>query len=243
MVEVPHHLFHHVALTEEYTAARYREEAQAAIDDIRGRGRSAIVVGGSGLYLKALTHGLADLPRDETLREELASKPLDELVAELTRLEPAAAARVNLRNPRYVTRALEIALLTGESGEDKRKEWDKPVEDLGLALCRERGDLYERINQRVVKMLAEGALEEARALPRDISSTAGKAIGLREIQAYLRGEHDLAETTAVIQQRTRRYAKRQLSWFRREACFVPLDWPAEETPEAVASRVAQLRHL
>ena len=223
MARVPHHLVGTVSLTESFNVARYLEAALAAITDIRSRGKLPIVAGGTGLYIRALTRGLADIPAgSDELRAELASVPLPELLVRLEALDPEAAAAIDTKNPRRVLRALEVCLISGKPFSSFRQEWQTEPFFHGVLLERNREELYERIDRRTVAMFKEGVVEEVRtALADGVSATAEQVIGWREIVALLRGELTQAEAIATIQQITRRYAKRQLTWFKREPLLVP----------------------
>ena len=218
----PHHLYEMIPLNEDYNVARYAQEAEAVIEAIQLRGRRPIVVGGSGLYLKALTHGLADTPAGEAdFREALETLSEQARVTWLEKLDPVGTERMNLRNPRYVMRALEISLLSGVPASVLKSRWqrDDPTDVEGISILWEREDLYARINGRVKEMLEAGVLKEIASLPKTISGTALKAIGVREFQRHLAGEWSLDEAVTAIQQASRRYAKRQTNWFRRESVF------------------------
>jgi len=232
---VPHHLYGVLPLTESCDAQRYHEMALPVIEDIARRGKVPVVVGGSGLYLKSLTHGLAPLPQgDEAMREKLRARPLEEKVAELLALDPQAAETVNLRNPRYVERALEICLLTGKPQSELRRSFSdaEPVQR-GICLCWPREELCRRIDARTIQMFESGLIDEVAALG-PLSPTAEKAIGIREVRALLAGECTREEAISAMQAATRQYAKRQATWFRREKCFQPLNMP-----EAGAMETAQ----
>lgn len=229
---VPHHLYGVLSLEERCDAARYADLARRTLAELKARGKVALVVGGSGLYLKALTHGLAELPSDPAVRAELAARSLEENFAELQRRDPEEAARINRHNPRYVERALEICRLTGQPVSQLRQTWKGPdPEELrGVALVWPREALHARINARTEVMLTAGALEEVMRVER-ISITAEKALGFRELRALAAGEMTREEALARIQQATRRYAKRQMTWFRREKWlhFLQVD-PTEPFP-------------
>lgn len=222
LARVPHHLIGEVSLSETFDVARYRVLAEGRIAEIAARGCVPVIVGGTGLYVRALTHGLADLPTaDAELRAQLESQPLDDLVAELSRLDPDATARMDLKNPRRVVRALEVCLLTGKPFSSFREQATPMRPVRGVLLERDRAELYARIDQRTVQMFAAGVIEEVRASG-PVSATAAQAIGFREIEALLRGELNEPECIARIQQQTRQYAKRQMTWFRRESHFAPV---------------------
>ncbi len=219
MAAVPHHLYGSVPLTEDLDAAKFARMAQNCVAEIEARGKPAIVTGGSGLYIKALTHGLSPLPpADAGLRAELDALTAEERVSRLLALDPAAGQSVSLTNPRYVQRALEIAILTGRPVAAQRTSFATGPRPgvRGIFLHRDRDELYARINARTLAMLEDGALDEVRTLPPEISTTAAKTIGLRELRAVLAGQMALSDAIAAIQQTTRRYAKRQETWFRRE---------------------------
>ena len=217
----PHHLFSKIAPGTHCNAGQYIGMAAPVISEIQSRGRVPIVVGGSGLYLKFLTHGPSPLPRaDEQLRAEMDSRSLDDLLAELERLDPTEAAQVSRSNRRYVSRSLEICLLSGGKVSELRDGWARKTMALdaslkGVWLVRERAELHHRIALRTKQMLAEGAIEEVRALD-GIGGTWEKAIGVKEIRRLLSGEISLAQCQELIVFATRQYAKRQETWFRRE---------------------------
>src|SRR5438552_4681720 len=247
--KAPHHLIGTVPLSEEMNAEKYRRAAMRAIDQINSRGRLAIVVGGSGLYIKALTHGLAPLPEaDSKLREKLNAMSLDDLRCQLAKLDPEAVQKIDTKNRRRMVRALEICLLSGKSisealaarstvaeGDDPGNVADgrprsapaatgaeSTILATGVFVFRDREELYERINQRVEIMFNRGVIEEVRDAG-VISATASQMIGLREIRQLLAAKESLTQCITEIQQATRRYAKRQLTWFRRQTNFLPLN--------------------
>jgi tRNA dimethylallyltransferase len=230
-----HHLIGSVPLTEEMNAEKYRRAAMRAIEEINLRGNLAIVVGGSGLYIKALTHGLAPLPEsDPELREKLNAMSLDDLRAQLVEVDPETARKIDLKNRRRVIRALEICSLTGKPVSAQRLcEGASHIEAAtGAFVFRDRQELYERINQRVEMMFERGVIEEVRTAG-ETSQTASQMIGLREIRELLAGKKSIPQCIAEIQQATRRYAKRQLTWFRRQTNFSPLNLSFLTHKEAV----------
>lgn len=242
LARVPHHLYSVLPLTERCDAQRYHDLALPVIHDIAARGRVPIVVGGSGLYVKALTHGLAPLPQgDEAMRAELRARPLDDKVQHLLALDPDAATTVNLQNPRYVERALEICLLTGRPQSALRQTFaQQTAQGRGIALCWPRAALCARIDARTRQMFARGIIAEVAALG-ELSATAEKAIGIREIRAHLAGTATQEETITAMQTATRQYAKRQATWFRRETCLRPL--ALDETTSPAAALENALRFI
>jgi len=239
LAKAPHHLIGTTSLHEEMNAEKFRRLALRAIEEINSRGRLAIILGGSGLYIKALTHGLAPLPAsDQKLREKLNAMTLDELRSQLIEFDPETARKIDVKNRRRVMRALEICLLAGKpasqivAGADLSAVALAKVDDSGLPgspipaagvfVFRDRQELYARINQRVEAMFEKGVIEEVRASGAT-SATALQMIGLREIRELLEGRMSLLQCIAQIQQATRRYAKRQLTWFRWQTNFSPLN--------------------
>ncbi len=235
---VPHHLLGILPLSETCDVASFAKTAKEKIAAISTRA-IPLVVGGSGLYLKAITHGLAPTPPgDPDLREKLDAFSLEELCDQLRELDPEGAEKTNLENRRYVTRNLEICLLTGEPASKLKSEWANESPDIvAFYLKREREDIYERINRRTVQMFAGGVIEEIAGLPGDISTTAEKAIGLRQIRELIAGEIDEAECVAQIQQITRRFAKRQEGWFKRETLFDPVELGKDDRATDIAIQI------
>jgi tRNA dimethylallyltransferase len=222
--KAPHHLIAVMPLTAEMSAQKFRELALSTIEEIKARGKRTLVVGGSGLYLKALTHGLAPLPQvDLKLRAELNALSLDQLNARLLAVDPLRAETIDRHNRRRLVRALEIFAQTKKPASAQRTEWQTEAGSApGVFLFHDRNDLYARIDQRVAAMFRSGAVEEVAAV-QEISVTARKALGYEQIRNFLAGKISETECAATIQQLTRRYAKRQLTWFRRQTTFEPLN--------------------
>jgi tRNA dimethylallyltransferase len=239
LAKAPHHLIGTMPLSEEMNAEKYRRAATRVIDEIHSRGKLALVVGGSGLYVKALSHGLAPLPEaNPKLRQKLNAMSLDELLSQLNELDPQTARKIDVKNRRRLVRALEICLLIGKpasevvaGGADPGRP-GSPIPATGVFVFRDREELYERINQRVEAMFENGVIEEVGASGAT-SATASQMIGLREICELLEGRMSLSQCIAEIQQATRRYAKRQLTWFRRQTNFLPLNLSLLSHDEAV----------
>ena len=270
--KVRHHLVGSVSPAEEMNAAKFRSLASAVINEIESRGKLPIVVGGSGLYLKALTHGLSETPAaDAQLRNELNQLGLDELRQRLEQLDPKAAEEIDLKNKRRVVRALEIGLLTGRPVSEQREKWKQEItpqrsggfpaaeatvnrrsgdrrslsqelapSSRGVFVFRDRDDLYARINRRVEEMFKDGVIQEVAKAER-VGATASKMIGFREIKENLQGNLPINRCVSAIQQATRRYAKRQLTWFRRQPNFESLNLSLLTYNEAVEWMVACAR--
>ena len=229
LAKAPHHLIGTVPLSEEMNAEKFR----AAAEKILRRDKPMVAVGGTGLYVKALTHGIAKLPgANQKLREKLERTTSEELFRSFRALDPIGAEKIDSQNRRRLIRAVEVCLLTGKPFSEQRTEWSESAPQSCVLLERERRDLYARINQRVEEMFAAGVVEEVRAA-KDIGPTAEKTLGLRDIQALIAGEISEAECIARIQQSTRHYAKRQLTWFRGQSNFPSLNLSAHDPAEAV----------
>jgi tRNA dimethylallyltransferase len=210
---VRHHLISLLPPTELGNAARYAHSAIQILRELNQSGQIPLVVGGTGFYLKALTHVLPDLPgRSADLRTEFGSMPLPALLEKLRQLDPVSFEQIDRHNRRRVERALEVCRLTGRPF----SSFENPVSGakfVALWLNWPRDELYVRIDARVDRMLASGAIEEVAAAG-PIGVTASRMIGLTEIRQYLRNEITLAQCAEAIKQATRQYAKRQLTWFR-----------------------------
>jgi len=239
---IPHHLVDVVPLSQSFNVAQYLDAATRCAKEIASRGKIPFVVGGTGLYIRALTRGLSDLPEaDAAIRAELEASSLEDLQARYTSLDPDGATRIDLKNKRRLIRAIEVCLLTGKPFSSFRDEWKTaPATPVGFFLTRDRDDLYERINRRVETMFNNGAVLEEVRRAQDIGATAGQVIGLREIQAHLRGEMSERQCIERIQQATRRYAKRQLTWFKSEAAlFREVNLTSRPDPESIVELVSR----
>jgi tRNA dimethylallyltransferase len=241
---VPHHLIDVCEVSEVFDAKQFIEMASRAIADIHMRGRNVLVVGGTGLYVRALRQGLFEgPPRNEGLRGRLEKMSAVQLFEELERLDPATAMRIDRHNPRRLVRALEVFHETGKSISELQKEWGREVGDvapMGFMLNRDRKDLHARIERRIDQQITAGWVEEVRRLLEnglEKNPTAMQAAGYRELAAYVRGDLSLAEAVALIKTRTRQLAKRQLTWFRREPQLDWLELGREELPSITVKRI------
>jgi tRNA dimethylallyltransferase len=220
---VPHHLVDVCDLRERFDAARFIRLAQRAAEEIQGRGQTPIFCGGTGFYFTALLDGLGEAPpADEGLRAELAATPLAGLLTELQNRDPAMFEKIDRKNPRRVVRAIEVIRLTGKKTSDQRNPWEASrgqAHQGGLfCLTRAADDLRHRIEIRVDEMFARGLVAETRqllGLGLAENQNAMQAIGYRQVVEHLRGERSLEETIELVKIRTRQFAKRQLTWFRR----------------------------
>lgn len=223
---IPHHLMDFLEPSQPFSVAEYVEMAKEKIADIHSRGKLPVIVGGTGLYIDSLVNNIqfTESEGDPALREQLqnyaAEHGNEALWNLLNEKDPEAAANVHFNNVGRVIRAIEMIETTGKTKTEQLKESRRepsPYNTLYLALnYRDRETLYDRINRRVYIMLENGLEEEARfLLEHGYAPTAAQAIGYKEMFGYLKGEETLEEAIEKIQQGSRRYAKRQLTWFRR----------------------------
>jgi tRNA dimethylallyltransferase len=235
---IPHHLIDIVDPTEEYTAAHYARDAAAAVRDVQARGRLPILAGGTGFYYRALTRGLFPGPgRDAALRQRLeaiaARRGVGFLHRMLHRVDPPSASRIQPRDLKRLVRALEVFFLTGRPLTTHFAETVSPlpeVEVVGVALRLPAAQISERVTRRVDEQFERGLLVEIRGLlARGVPESARPFGGLvyRQALEHLHGVRDEAATRALIAQENRRYARRQLIWFRKEPNLSWFDGPGE----------------
>jgi tRNA dimethylallyltransferase len=227
---VPHHLLDVANPDEPFDAARFAELARPVIENLHSQGKIPLIVGGTGLYVKVLTRGICDgatgdlKVRDQLFRE-LVERGLPRLHEELLRVDPDAGRRIHPHDRQRIVRALEVYRLTGRpiSSLQSRHRFSRNIySSVKVFLCRERKALYERIDHRVQQMMDEGLTEEVRRL---LEMGYGpelkpmQSLGYKQVAAYLRGSGSLDSAIFEIQRATRRYAKRQLTWFRSDPEF------------------------
>jgi tRNA dimethylallyltransferase len=246
---VPHHLIDICDLQETFDAAQFVRQAQLAVTEIQGRDRTPIFCGGTGLYFKALLDGLGEAPAtDPQLRAEIEAAPLETLLEELRARDPVTHEKIDRQNPRRVIRAIEVIRLTGKPFSEQRAEWQsqagRPEAKNFFVLTRPSADLHARIKVRVDEMFRRGLVAEtAQLLQHGLreNKTAMQAIGYRQVVEHLRGERGVAETIELVKIRTRQFAKRQLTWFRRHARPQGIELkPDESVREALAKVLAGL---
>ncbi len=249
---VPHHMLDLLPPGENYSVSRYVEEASAVCEDIIGRGRVPVVTGGTGLYIDALLAGrrFAGLSGEDSSLQKKLNEDYDrlggeEMLRRLRETDPARAEKLTPGDRRRIIRALEVFGITGEtiSAHDAQSREQAPAFDALYTVLefRDREKLYRRIEQRVDRMYQDGLLEEVQLLEKagiPEESTCLQAIGYRQAMQILRGELDQEEAVRITKQATRRYAKRQLTWFRRHGDALRL-CPDELSPEEMADRVCE----
>lgn len=231
---VPHHFVGTLNLDDYYSAARYESEAMSLLERLFAVRDIVVLSGGSMLYVDAVCQGIDDIPTisdsvRQRMRERYENEGLETLTAELERLDPAYFAQCDIRNPKRVIHALEICHMTGRTYTSfrVRKVKERPFRIIKIGLCRERGELFDRIGRRTDQMLSAGLLDEARrVLPhRDCNSL--NTVGYKELFKYLDGEWTLDFALEKIKRNTRVYAKKQMTWFKKDpeiAWFHPDKW-------------------
>jgi tRNA dimethylallyltransferase len=221
MAGIPHHFINNLSISDDYSAGRFENEAVDSIDDIINRKKLPVLVGGSGLYLKAVLEGIDPLPADEAVKAELEglrdTKGLEALQAELKEKDPEHYRRIDLKNPRRVVRALEIVRLTGATMEEmqKGKAKARSFTPLIIGVNMDREKLYDRINMRVDNMMNDGLEKEVKALLPFREKQAMQTVGYRELVTFFEGQISRERAIELIKRNTRRYAKRQLTWLRK----------------------------
>ncbi|AKU27785.1 tRNA (adenosine(37)-N6)-dimethylallyltransferase MiaA [Anoxybacillus geothermalis] len=244
---IPHHLLDIKEPCEPFSVVEFQRLCRALIADISARGRLPIIVGGTGLYIQAAIYDyqFSDAPSDEAYRRALrqlaAEQGVEALHRQLEAVDPESAARIHPRNVRRVIRALEVYHSTGKPFSEWQRGQQKQLlyEAAIIGLTAERSVLYRRINERVDQMIAEGLVDEARALYdrgfRDCQAV--QAIGYKELYDYFDGRVSLEEAVEQLKQNSRRYAKRQLTWFRNQ---MPVEWFDMTDAKMFTARVEEI---
>ncbi len=244
--KVPHHLIGIVSIEKEFDVAAYNKKALAAIRSIQKKKKIPVIVGGSGLYMGILLDGIFEEgPKNIKIRRELESLAMKEgkevLFQKLLDCDPQAAARIHPNDLKRMIRALEVYLTNQKPLSDLQRNrqglWGS-YDIKMFCLDRDREKLYERINKKVDQMFKEGLVEEIRSLMNKAwSQTAQRIIGFREVREYLNGEYDLERAKYLVKLHTRHYAKRQLTWFRKEKRLQWITVHVHESPKHIAESI------
>lgn len=249
---VPHHLIDVADPAEEYSAGKFCRAAREAISDIVGRGKVPVIVGGTGLYVRSLLKGMieageADKGLRAKLNEELETYGVEYLFDKLRRLDPKTAESIDRRNPRRVIRAIEVVTRLQRPMSEILVQWkggsggiQKEYQCVLVGLSRTRDDLYARIDARVEEMFSSGLREEcARLIEKGIerNKVAMQALGYRDVIANLRDELTLEEAKENIKRRTRNFAKRQMTWFKKEDSIKWIDVEKDESAGSVLKKI------
>ena len=240
LAAVQHYFINSRSITDRYTAGMYEEDAIKTLDQIFTYSDYCVAVGGSGLYINALCYGIDDIPADEKIREALYNRwqkeGLEVLQKELAVVDPEYCESSDVKNPRRVMRALEAYMITGEKYStlrtNSRKERDFNIIWIGLEM--ELEPLYERINQRVDLMMQAGLLDEVKGLYRHKDLKAMKTVGYQEIIDHLDGNTLLEEAVELVKRNSRRFARKQFTWFRRNE---EISWFSPTQKDAIIQHI------
>ena len=223
MAQVKHYFVGSLSIGDYYSASMYEQDVLQLLDTLFQNSDYALLSGGSMMYIDAVCNGIDDIPTvddktRDTLKRRLEEEGLEPLVEELHRLDPEHWAIVDRQNPRRVVHALEICLMTGKTYTSFRKaeKKERPFQIIKIGLNRDREELYHRINVRVDQMMAQGLLDEVRAMNEYRNVNALNTVGYKELFNYLDGLWTLDEAVERIKGNTRRYARKQLTWFKRD---------------------------
>lgn len=243
LAKVKHYFVGSLSLNDYYSASLFEQQTMEILEREFAKSDYALMVGGSMMYIDAVCNGIDDIPTvddvtRETLKARLASEGLEPLVEELKQLDPEYYEIVDKQNPRRVVHGLEICLMTGKTYTSfrKREKKQRPFRIIKIGLNRDREELYDRINQRVDQMMDEGLLDEARNLYPMRHMNALNTVGYKEMFAYLDGKWTLEEAVERIKGNTRRYARKQLTWYKKDE---QLRWFHPDEKENILSYISQ----
>ena len=240
---VPHYFVGSLSLTDYYSASLFEQQVLEILSRQFREHDFALMAGGSMMYIDAVCDGIDDIPTvddqtRETLKRRLAQEGLEALVEQLKELDPEYYAIVDRQNPRRVVHGLEICLMTGKTYTSfrKREKKERPFRIVKIGLNRPREELYDRINQRVDQMMQQGLLEEAKALYPMRQMNALNTVGYKELFDYLDGRWPLEEAVERIKGNTRRYARKQLTWYKKDP---QIRWFHPDEKEQIISYISQ----
>lgn len=244
LAAAPHHFIHHKSVTDHYNVGAFEKDALNRLDSLFEKHDVVIMVGGSGLYVDAVTKGLDDFPDvDPEIRKDLnktfEQKGLEPLQKKLKALDPNSFESIAIENPHRIIRALEICIGTGKpySSFLKNKINERSFKTITVGLTADRKLIYDRINERVDMMMHEGLLEEVKALEKYKSENALNTVGYKEVFKYWEGDWDLETAVSEIKKNSRRFAKRQLTWFKRNEATLWFDH--DTNPEQIIAMIEQ----
>ncbi len=246
--KISHHLINIISVAEDFDVGNFQKKASAAIQAIHARGKIPIVVGGSGMYMSVLLDGIfkdgrKDLNLRKTLEIQAKQEGSESLYQKLLKADPDAAQKIHSNDAKRIIRALEVFLLKSQpiSVLQKTRQglWGK-FDIKIFALNRSREELYELINRRVEEMFRRGLVEEIkRLLAMTLNQSATQIIGIKEVKGFLDGQYDLERAKYLLKLHTRHYAKRQLTWFRKDKRLQWMIVPSNETPRQAAERILE----
>ena len=235
LATVPHHFIQHKSILENYSVGDFEKEAIALLSHLYKKHDFVIMVGGSGLYVDAVTKGLDEFPDVDPgirkdLNKKLKEKGIVELQNQLKLLDESQYAKIDIENPHRLIRALEICIGSGQpySSFLNKKKTNRPFKTITISLKADRQVIYDRINQRVDQMIEEGLLKEARKMHPHSALNALQTVGYKELFKYFDGEWDLDFAISEIKKNTRRFAKRQLTWYRKNEKLIWFDYDEDK---------------
>lgn len=239
LASVPHHFIGHISIDTPYTVADYEKDVLVTLENLYKKRKVVILAGGSGLFIDAVVNGLDAMPDKnlevrETLNNRLEQEGIDGLLTQLEKLDKPTFDTIDKSNPRRVIRALEICISSGKKASEflQKQHVQRPFETIKIVLDTEREALYNKINQRVDVMMQQGLMAEAQSLISYQNLNALHTVGYKELFEYLEGKQTLEKAIELIKQHTRNYAKRQLTWFRKDSSYT---WfSPSQTDEIVA---------
>jgi len=245
--EVKHHLIDILSPHESFSAGEFRRRAVEIIEDLHKRGRIPLIVGGTGLYIRSLTRGLFDAPpADWSLRDKLMQMEREKgdgyLYSYLQRLDPTASERIEPNDLRRIIRAIEVSLKAGKRITELQRVHTKPLcyDFIKIGISRQRKELYRMIEERVDRMIEEGLIEETERLLRmNPHKIPLQALGYKEMALYINGEVSLDEAKRLLKRRTKMYAKRQFTWFKKEPGINWVDVTGLYNPEDILLKVTE----
>ena len=247
LAAAPHHFIHHKSILEDFSVGDFEKHALAKTEELFKKHKLLILVGGSGLYVKSLLDGLDDFPQVDpeiriALNEQFVKDGLESLKRQLQSLDPVYYEKMDSDNPHRVIRALEICLGTGKSFSSflDQPKTKRPFKNISIGLTAPREEIYERINRRVDIMMDEGLMEEVERLYSKRKLNALNTVGYKELFPYFEGSVNLEEAVEEIKKNTRRFAKRQLTWFRKDK---NINWfnyktPAQEIIDFINAKIS-----
>jgi tRNA dimethylallyltransferase len=241
LAEVPHHFIQYISLEEYYNASMYEQDVLSRLEELFKKHDLIFMVGGSGLYINAVCFGIDDLPTvDQQVRDTLAQRfreeGIERLREDLKRVDPVSYERTDLNNHFRILKALEVSIQTGRPYSTflTRSKKERDFRIIRLALDMDRNTLYSRINTRVEQMIEAGLVDEVKGLERFREKNAMKTVGYREIFSYLDNDITLNEAVDLIQRNSRKYARKQLTWFRKDNLY---PWFHPEETEKMAAYI------
>lgn len=236
LAAAPHHFIQHKSVTSDYNVGTFEKDAMTCLNTLFQKHDIVIMVGGSGLYIKAVTEGLDDFPEIDAsvrhkLNERLKNEGLESLQEQLKTFDPQAYKSIAIDNPHRVIRALEVSIGSGKPYTSflGAKRSERPFKTISIGLSADREIIYDRINQRVDQMMADGLLDEVKQLENQKHLNALNTVGYKELFKYLNDEWELDFAISEIKKNTRRFAKRQLTWFKKDSSINWFDYIAEDS--------------